>query len=67
MPVLSALGEVEEEAHHTELHQQVNNLLAVQVMLFSGVGAEVPYHYGRLLPEACQGLLPVLQVLEGGG
>ena len=67
MMVPSALAEVEEEFHHTELHQQVSNLLAARVLGFDDVGAEVTYHYGILVPEACYGLLQVRQVPQGGG
>ena len=33
-------------------------------MGFSNFGAEVPYHYGVLVPEACQGLLQVRLVIQ---
>ena len=59
VPVTQELTEVEEEVHHPKLHQQVSNLLAARVLGFSDVGAEVPYHYGILVPGLCQGLLPV--------
>ena len=57
--VPQAMPEEEEEVHQTKIHHQVSNLLAVQVLGFYNVGAEVLYHYGILVPEACQGLLQV--------
>ena len=59
MPVLPVLSEVVEEFHQPELHHQVSNLLTVRVLGFANIGAEVPYYYGILAPEACQGLLQV--------
>ena len=41
VPVLPALTEVVEEVHQTELHHQVSELLAAQVLGFANVGAEV--------------------------
>ena len=57
--VLPVLPEVVEEVHQTKLHHQVSNLLTVRVLGFVDVGAEVPYYYGMLAPEAWQGLLQV--------
>ena len=59
VPVLPALLEVEEEVHHPKLQQQVRDLLAAQVLGISDLGDEVPYPYGILVPEVCQGLLKV--------
>ena len=59
MPVPPALTEVEEELHQPELHQKVRNFLAARILGFADVGSEVPYQYGILVPEACQGLIQV--------
>ena len=64
VPVPPALLEVEEEVHYTKLQQQVRDLLAAQVLGISDLGAEVPYPYGILVPEVCQGLLEVWKVLQ---
>ena len=45
--------------HQPEIHQQVIDMLAIQVMGFAGVGDEVPYHYEILVREECQELLQV--------
>ena len=62
-----ALPELVEEVYQTKLHQKVINLLDTRVLGLTGVGAEVPEHYGILVPEVCQGLLHIQQVLQCGG
>ena len=57
MTVPPALPEMEEDIHHPKLHQKVSKLLSALVLGFSNVNAEVPYHYGILVLEVCQGLL----------
>ena len=52
---------MEEEVHQNELHQQVREMLAAQVLGFLDVGAEAPYQHGILVPEVCQGLLQVVK------
>ena len=42
VPVPLALSEVVEEANQTKLHQQIRKLMAVRVLGFADVGAEVP-------------------------
>ena len=37
------------------------------VLGFADVSAEIPYHYGILVPEVCQGLLQFRKLLQGGG
>ena len=50
VPVPPEIPEVSEEVHQPELHHQVSNLLAAQVLGFFNVVAEVPYHYVILVP-----------------
>ena len=59
VPVPPALIEVLEDFHQPELRQKVRDLLDMRVMSFENVGAEVPFQYGILVLEACQGLLQV--------
>ena len=67
VPEPPAIPEVVEEFHQPELHQHVRDLVTAQSMGLAYVGAEVPCHYGILVPEACQGLLQFWQVLQWGG
>ena len=52
------------EEHHTELHQQISNLITSGVLGLD-VSVEVPQHYRLLVPEACQGIHQVQEVLQG--
>ena len=60
MPELPELTEVVEEVHQPELQQHTRDLLTAWVLGLDNVYVEVPYQYGVLVPEACQGLLIVL-------
>ena len=61
------MAEVPEEIHHTEIHQEVGNFLALGVLGLTYVDIKVSYHDGVLVPEAYQGLLQIWEVLQGGG
>ena len=43
------------EVHQSKPHQQIGDLLTSDIVGLV-VGVEVTYHYGILVPEACQGL-----------
>ena len=61
-----ALTEVMEDFHQPKCCHQLSDLLDVWVLEFYGVGADLLYHHGILVPEACQRLIQVRKVLHGG-
>ena len=62
-----ALPEVADEVYHTKLHPNISDLLTARVLVLADFGFEFPQHYGILSLEACQGLLLVQKVTQGGG
>ena len=64
MSLQPEISEVVEGFHQPKLCHEVIDLLVAWVLGLADVGAEVPYHYGISVLEACQGLLQVGYLIQ---